>query len=73
MANVRIAGGKKKMKKIEFIASLPPIQSAINIDGQGKGARIKLDFPATELNKVIELQGYIGQNFKVTIEGVDEL
>ena len=66
-------GGKKKMKKIEFIASLPPIQSAINIDGQGNGARIKLDIPASELNKVIELQGYIGMSFKVTIEGVDEL
>ncbi len=71
MANVHIAGGKKKMKKIEFIASLPPIQSAINIDGQGNGARIKLDIPASELNKVIELQGYIGQSFKVTIEPGD--
>jgi hypothetical protein len=66
--NVRIAGEKMMMKKIEFIASLPPIQSAINIDGQGNGARIKLDIPASELNRIIELQGYIGQSFKVTIE-----
>ena len=73
MANVRIAEERRTMKKIEFIASLPPIQSAINIDGQGNGARIKLDIPASELNKVIELQGYIGMSFKVTIEGVDEL
>jgi hypothetical protein len=72
MGNVRIAEERKMMKKIEFIASLPPIQSAINIDGQGNGARIKLDIPATELNRVIELQGYIGMSFKVTIEPGDE-
>ncbi|MDD5006571.1 MAG: hypothetical protein PHS33_08760 [Candidatus Omnitrophica bacterium] len=59
------------MQKIEFIASLPPIQSAINIDGQGNGARIKLDIPASELARVIELQSYIGESFKVTIERVD--
>lgn len=56
------------MEKIEFTASLPPIQSAINIDGQGNGARIKLDIPASELVRVIELQGYIGMPFKITIE-----
>ena len=54
--------------KIEFIASLPPIQSAINIDGQGNGARIKLDIPASELAHVIALQKYIGESFKVVIE-----
>jgi len=31
------------MQTIKFIASLPPIQSAISIDGQGDGARIKID------------------------------
>ena len=61
------------MEKIVFTASLPPIQSAINIDGQGNGARIKIDIPASELLKVIELQGYIGTPFKVTIEESDEL
>ena len=61
------------MEKITFVASLPPIQSAINIDGQGNGARIKLDIPASELCRVIELQGYIGMPFKVTIEESDEL
>ncbi len=61
------------MKKIEFIASLPPIQSAINIDGQGNGARIKLDIPASELIHVIELQAFIGESFKVTIEECDEI
>ena len=57
--------------KIEFIASLPPIQSAINIDGQGDGARIKLDIPASEMKQVIELQKLKGKIFKVTIEEIE--
>ena len=57
--------------RIEFIASLPPIQSAINIDGQGDGARIKLDIPASEMNQVIELQKLTGKVFKVIIEEIE--
>ena len=33
------------MNKFSFNASLPPIQSAISVSGQGDGARIKLDIP----------------------------
>ena len=54
--------------KIEFMASLPPLQSAINIDGQGNGARIKLDVPASEMEQVIELQKLTRKSFKVIIE-----
>jgi len=69
MASDRIAEERMgKMKKIEFIASLPPIQSLINIDGQGNSARIKLDIPASELLKVIELQRYNGESFRATIK-----
>jgi hypothetical protein len=53
--------------KIEFIASLPPIQSAINLDGNGDGARIKLDIPRSEIEAVLKLQGLAGQSFKVVI------
>jgi len=60
-----------QINKIEFVASLPPIQSAINIDGQGNGARIKLDIPASEMLQVIQLQTMIGNAFKVTIEKID--
>lgn len=58
-------------KAIEFIASLPPIQSAINIDGLGDGARVKLDIPASEMQKVIELQKFTGCSFRVRIEALD--
>lgn len=56
---------------IEFIASLPPIQSAISIDGQGDGARIKLEIPASEMKAVVELQKLTGRSFRVRIEAVD--
>lgn len=56
------------MDKFSFIASLPPIQSAISVSGQGDGARIKLDIPQSELAAIINLQLLSGQSFKVTIE-----
>ena len=59
-----------EINKIQFVASLPPIQSAINIDGQGNGARIKLDIAASEMLQVIQLQTMIGSAFKVTIEKI---
>lgn len=58
--------------KIEFMANLPPIQSAINIDGQGDGARIKLDIPASEMEQVIELQKLTRKSFKVIIEEMSD-
>lgn len=59
-----------EINKIQFVASLPPIQSAILIDGQGNGARIKLDIPASEMLQVVQLQTMIGDCFKVTIERI---
>lgn len=53
--------------KIEFTASLPPIQSAINLDGQGDGARIKLDIPRSDVGAAIKLQELSGQSFRVVI------
>lgn len=56
------------MNKFSFTASLPPIQSAISVSGQGDGARIKLDIPQSELAAIINLQLLSGKVFKVTIE-----
>ena len=44
------------------------IQSAINLDGQGDGARIKLDVPRSDIDAVLRLQGLAGQSFKVVID-----
>jgi len=54
--------------KIEFNASLPPIQSAINLDGNGDGARIKLDVPRSDIAAVLKLQELSGMSFKVVID-----
>ena len=54
--------------KIEFIASLPPIQSAIQVSGLGDGARIKLDVPQSEILAILKLQTLSNRCFKVIIE-----
>jgi len=60
------------MEKIEFIASLPPIQSAVNIGGaEGDASRIKLDIPGTEIAAVLKLTLLRGNTFKVTIEELE--
>jgi len=59
-----------KNESIKFIASLPPIMSAISIDGIGDGARIKLDVSRQFLDAVIQLQLLAGQSFEVTIKKV---
>ena len=56
------------MTSFSFMASLPPIQSAINVSGHGDGARVKLDIPQSEMPAVLNLQLLCGQVFKVTIE-----
>lgn len=51
---------------IKFVASLPDIQSAISVGGDG--ARIKLDVPESELGNVIRLVLLKGQTFEVVID-----
>ena len=53
--------------EIKFTASLPPIQSAINLDGNGDGARIKLDVPRSDIQAILELQSLSGTSFRVVI------
>jgi len=57
-----------KDTKITFIASLPPIQSAMSLDGMGDGCRLKLDISRQHVAEVMKLQLLAGQTFKVTIE-----
>ena len=56
------------MEKIEFIASLPPIQSAILLDGMGDGGRIKLDIPRQYIGALLELQKLAGKRLRVQVE-----
>ena len=51
---------------IKFRASLPDIQSAISIGGDG--ARIKIDVPETDMAEAIKLVMLKGKVFTITIE-----
>lgn len=57
--------------KIEFIASLPPIQSAIQLDGMGDGGRIKLDISRQFATELLQLQKMAGKQIKITAEIID--
>jgi len=54
--------------QIKFFASLPPIMSAINIDGMDGNARIKLDIPGSESAAISELCKLQGKLLRITIE-----
>jgi len=53
--------------KIEFIASLPDIMSAINISGEG-AVRLKLDIPESEIANAVKMVLMKGKAFKVIID-----
>jgi hypothetical protein len=38
----------------EFVATIPPIQSAFNVSGEGS-ARLKLDLPESEIAEALKL------------------
>ena len=56
---------------IEFIASLPAIQSAITLDGQGDGGRVKLDVSREYASELIQLQQMAGKSIKFTAEVIE--
>lgn len=51
---------------MEFVASIPPLQSAITIAGDG-GGRIKLDFDDTQTDWVLALLQWRGELLRVTV------
>ncbi|MEA4884275.1 MAG: hypothetical protein VB144_11590 [Clostridia bacterium] len=57
---------------IEFIASLPPIQSAISLSGDENGARVKLDIPEQYRIEIMKLSAMGGMALKVIIEPLEE-
>ncbi len=53
---------------LTFRASIPPIQSAVTLDGAGDGMRLKLDVPGTDVDAALALvRGLAGQTFRVVI------
>ena len=59
------------MEDIQFVASLPEIQSAISIGGDG--GRIKLDIPESEIAALVKLAAYgRGRVLQITIKAEGE-
>ena len=57
---------------VTFMASLPPIGSAIRLSGNGDGARVQLDVPGSDLMAVLMLAGaFTGRPLRVTIEATE--
>jgi hypothetical protein len=57
--------------KTTFLASMPPIGSALKISGDGNGARLQLDIPESEMDKAHDLLGMREKELRITIEVVE--
>lgn len=53
---------------ITFLASMPPIQSAVKVSGNGDGMRIQLDIPETEVPNAVDLLAMRGKVLRVMVE-----
>jgi hypothetical protein len=53
---------------VSFLCSLAPLQSAIQITGDGNGMRIKLDIPQSEMAAAVHLLTMTSQVLRVTVE-----
>jgi hypothetical protein len=54
--------------EIRFLATFPPIQSAIKVDGSGGGMRIQLDIPESEIGQATLLLGMREQILDITVK-----
>jgi hypothetical protein len=61
------------MAVIEFYAYLPPIQSAIMLDGAGDNLQIKLNIPLRMSPDAIRLAGMTGKKLKITVDELTDI
>ncbi len=54
--------------KITFLASMPPISSALKFSGDGNGARLQLDIPENQMESAAWLLAMRQCRLRVTIE-----
>ena len=59
---------KRSVEPISFIASLPNIQSAVQVHGGGDGYIVKLEVPKSEALAIMKLGLCTQVAFKVTVE-----
>lgn len=56
------------MNRASFLASFPPIQSAIKITGDENGMRVQLDIPENQMAEAVKLLAWRQTVLRVTIE-----
>lgn len=56
---------------VTFLCTLPAIQSAVRVSGNGDGMRVQLEIPEDEMGNAVGLLTMRGQVLRVTVE-VDE-
>ena len=58
---------------VTFHASLPPIKSAMMLDGNGDGGQIKLDVPGSDAGALVLLHQFCtGKPLLVTVEVLEK-
>ncbi len=58
----------EKREKITFLASLPPIASAIMVDGTGDSMTVKLQIPLNKCPQALRLNLMTQKILKVTVQ-----
>lgn len=65
---VRSRGDVSDLDRAEFLASFPPIQSAIKRSGDNSGMRVQFDIPESEMGEAIKLLQWGQMVLRVTVE-----
>lgn len=55
-----------------FLASFPPIQSAIKVYGHRNGMRVQIDVPESEMGEAVKLLAWREKVLSVTVEPVKD-
>lgn len=56
-------------ERVEFVAAIPDLASAITVDGEADaGGRLKLDVPGTDIAPLLRLIAWRGKLLRVTVE-----
>lgn len=54
-------------ESVTFLASIPPLQSALTVAGDG-GGRLRLEFDDSQLPEVLNMMAWRGELLRVTVE-----
>ena len=68
MAEKKKPANRQETEKITFLASLPPIQSAIMVDGTGDSMTVKLQIPLNKCPQALRLNLMTQKILRVTVQ-----